>query len=118
MEEKYFIIIGRNIRRLRKSKGYTQQTFAEALKISANHVYRIENAETRVSFPLFLRIKELLGVDGNALLERQDEIGETDQRAIREVIRLLSRCDGKERAIIIRMIRCLYESLTCAGGLT
>lgn len=118
MEKEYFVIIGKNIQRIRKSKGYTQQSFAEALKISANHVYRIENAETRVSLSLFLKIKELLGVDGNTLLEKPVEVEKTDERAIGEVSRLLKKCGRKERVFLIQMIHCLYKSLKCAGGLT
>ncbi len=72
MENRDFIIIGENIRRLRKSKKYTQEYLAEKLDISSNHVYRIENAEAHISMPLLLKIKQLFEVDANELLEEHD----------------------------------------------
>lgn len=72
MENRDFIIIGENIRRLRRSKKYTQEYLAEKLHISANHVYRIENAEAHISMPLLLKIKHLFEVDANELLEDHD----------------------------------------------
>ena len=72
MENRDFIIIGENIRRLRKSKNYTQEYLEEKLDISSNHVYRIENAEAHISMPLLLKIKQLFEVDANELLEEHD----------------------------------------------
>ena len=72
MENRDFIIIGENIRRLRRSKNYTQEYLAEKLDISSNHVYRIENAEAHISMPLLLKIKQLFEVDANELLEEHD----------------------------------------------
>ena len=72
MENRDFIIIGENIRRLRKSKNYKQEYLAEKLDISSNHVYRIENAEAHISMPLLLKIKQLFEVDANELLEEHD----------------------------------------------
>ena len=72
MENRDFIIIGENIRRLRESKNYTQEYLAEKLDISSNHVYRIENAEAHISMPLLLKIKQLFEVDANELLEEHD----------------------------------------------
>lgn len=69
LENRDFIIIGENIRRLRKSNNYTQEYLAEKLHISSNHVYRIENAEAHISMPLLLKIKHLFEVDANELLE-------------------------------------------------
>lgn len=108
---------GENIKRIRISRGYTQQSFAEELGISPNHVYRIENAETRVSFPLFLKIKELLYVDGNTLLEKHRDACKTDRHSIEEIIRLLGKCGKKERTVIIRMIHHLHDSLSHVGQL-
>lgn len=72
LENRDFIIIGENIRRLRKSNNYTQEYLAEKLHISSNHVYRIENAEAHISMPLLLKIKHLFEVDANELLEKHD----------------------------------------------
>ena len=72
LENRDFIIIGENIRRLRRSKNYTQEYLAEKLDISSNHVYRIENAEAHISMPLLLKIKQLFEVDANELLEDHD----------------------------------------------
>ncbi len=69
MENRDYAIIGENIRRLRKENNYTQESFAEKLRISVKHVSRIENAEAYISLSLLLKIKHFFSVDANELLE-------------------------------------------------
>ena len=69
MENRDYAIIEENIRRLRKENNYTQESFAEKLRISVKHVSRIENAEAYISLSLLLKIKHFFSVDANELLE-------------------------------------------------
>jgi len=69
LENRDYAIIEENIRRLRKENNYTQESFAEKLRISVKHVSRIENAEAYISLSLLLKIKHFFSVDTNELLE-------------------------------------------------
>ena len=110
MENRDFIIIGENIRRLRRSKNYTQEYLAEKFHISANHVYRIENAEAHISMPLLLKIKHLFEVDANELLEDHDN-GEKEilfkknplhnLKSMADIQALLAGCTEQEQEILL-----------------
>lgn len=110
LENRDFIIIGENIRRLRKSKNYTQEYLAEKLHISSNHVYRIENAEAQISMPLLLKIKHLFEVDANELLEEHDN-GEKEisfkkkslhnLKSMADIQALLEGCTEQEQEILL-----------------
>ena len=110
LENRDFIIIGENIRRLRRSKNYIQEYLAEKLHISANHVYRIENAEAHISMPLLLKIKHLFEVDANELLEDHDN-GEKEilfkknplhnLKSMADIQALLAGCTEQEQEILL-----------------
>lgn len=110
LENRDFIIIGENIRRLRRSKNYTQEYLAEKLHISANHVYRIENAEAHISMPLLPKIKHLFEVDANELLEDHDN-GEKEilfkknplhnLKSMADIQALLAGCTEQEQEILL-----------------
>lgn len=110
MENRDFAIIGENIRRLRKRKNYTQEYLAEKLQISANHVYRIENAEAHISMLLLLKIKHLFEVDANELLEEHDN-GKKEipfkknplhsQKSMADIQALLAGCTKQEQEILL-----------------
>lgn len=51
-----------NIAKLRKSKGFSQQEFAEMVGISANWLCHIENGTRRPSLKVVLDIAEKLNV--------------------------------------------------------
>lgn len=56
-------ILGRNIRRMRKAKGYTQRQLADIVGIHPQHVYRIEKGVTGVSSDVLSAIAEALETD-------------------------------------------------------
>ena len=54
--------LGRNIYKLRKEKGFSQNTLAEMLEISREHLAKIETAKIYVSLGLLFDIAEKLDV--------------------------------------------------------
>ena len=111
LENRDFAIIGENIRRLRKENNYTQESFAEKLRISVKHVSCIENAEANISLPLLLRIKHFFSVDANELLEPQE--GKKDrmpagrgklaqEKSMADIEAFLADCTEKEKEILLR----------------
>ena len=57
------------LQRLREAKGYTQQTFSAAVKVSRSHYSQIETGDKPPSFQLALRIKRQLGYYGDDLFD-------------------------------------------------
>lgn len=111
MEKRDFAIIGENIRRLRKENNYTQETFAEKLRISPKHVSCIENAETNISLPLLLKIKHFFSVDANELLEPHEgkknkmpteRRALTQEKSMADIETFFANCTEKEKEILLR----------------
>ena len=61
--------IGRNIRSLRESKGYTIEYMAELAKVSPTHIQRVETSNKGVSLTCLYRIADALHVSLGYLIE-------------------------------------------------
>lgn len=103
-------IISENIRIERMKRHYTQEEFSEEIGISPNFLYRIEAGTSTMSLQTLLRIQEVLGVDGNAILGKAEV--ELDRPSyMDELLNLLSDCEDKEIALILETIKHLKASL-------
>ena len=63
-----YYAIGQRIRRIRKAKGLSQEQLAEMVNISTTHMSHIENANTKMSLAIFVKIAEALEIETDALL--------------------------------------------------
>lgn len=61
--------LGRNIYAKRKELGLSQNSFAEKLDISREHLAKIETAKRTVSLDLLIEIAEALGVKVRDLID-------------------------------------------------
>jgi len=69
MNKKEFLkIIGKNIQRERKNKGYSQETFAELMKVSWSYTSKIECGILNLSLGKIYDIANFLKVDVKNLL--------------------------------------------------
>jgi predicted transcriptional regulator/transcriptional regulator with XRE-family HTH domain len=71
-------LIGRTVRRLRTEQGFSQQSLAQRLGISASYLNLIEHDQRNVTASLLIKLAEMLRVDFSALSgaqERELEIG-------------------------------------------
>ena len=96
MENRDYAIIGENIRRLRKEKNYTQETFAEKLRISVKHVSRIENEEAYISLEL---LEPHAGKKNKMPTERRKL---TQEKSPVDIEAFLADCTEKEKEILLR----------------
>lgn len=74
MSEKYsgiYKIIGQNVRRYRKAKGFTQEELAEKASISISYLTKIEapNCDKSFSLEVLLDISSALDIDVRKLLD-------------------------------------------------
>lgn len=68
MEKELAIVIGKAARRARKALGLTQERVAEKLDVSIEFYSRVERGVALPSLKTFVRLTEVLRVDGNTLL--------------------------------------------------
>lgn len=64
MEEIY---IGKQIKKFRESRGYTQETFAEMVELSTNYLSAIERGVKNPRLETLIRIINTLGVSANKI---------------------------------------------------
>lgn len=62
------LILAKNMRRLRKKRGVTQQKFAVLSKVDRSYLNKIENGHKWPSLPIFKRIARTLRVEPWILL--------------------------------------------------
>lgn len=67
--DKKLIMLGKNIQKYRKEKGWSQNVLAEILDISREHLAKIETAKRFVSLQLLFKISEALSVSESDLFK-------------------------------------------------
>lgn len=72
-EVEVYILIGEKIKRLRQSKGMTQQTLADECDIEKPNLSRIENGNTNPTIKSLWKISNALGVKLKDLVDVEYE---------------------------------------------
>ena len=63
-------VVGRNIRRLRKAKGLTQEALAQEAGMAARYLAGVERGEENPSLRFLVKIAAALGTEPAMLLQR------------------------------------------------
>ncbi len=63
-----YTVIGKNIRIARRSKGWTQAQLAEAVTCSTANITNIENAKTKLSLNMLIRLIQVLEVSADQII--------------------------------------------------
>jgi len=66
------VLLGKNIKKARKSNGLSQNALAEKLDISREHLAKIETAKRTVSLGLLFKICETLEISEQSLFKFTD----------------------------------------------
>ena len=69
MKNSYLILLGKNIKKLRKTKGYTQKQVAAAVGVSVNYISKIENGKVFFSTILLCHLCVLFKAQPKELFE-------------------------------------------------
>lgn len=101
--------VGQRIRKIRKARELTQEQLAEKVDISVTHMCHIENANTKMSLSIFVKIAEALEVQTDALL--YDEPRETTSRALGEIAEVFDRCTADQARVIAEIVRTAKQSM-------
>ena len=103
------IELGERIRKRRQEMKLSQESFAEKAGISVNTVSRIEGGQTAMSVEIFRKMIEILEIDANILLGKEE--GDTEkQKQFEEVFYRIQKMEWKEQKIIMQTIDSLIDS--------
>jgi transcriptional regulator with XRE-family HTH domain len=64
----YLLVMGNNIRVIRKQRGYSQEEFADITGFSRSYYTEIETGKRNISILNFIKIIEALKVDPNEII--------------------------------------------------
>ena len=64
-------ILGQNIQKARKAKGYSQNILAEKLDISREHLAKLETGKRRISLKLLFTLASVLEIEEAVLFNWQ-----------------------------------------------
>lgn len=99
----HYLTMGKRIERRRKELGLTQNTLAEMLQISNNHLSTIETGKGNASLELFCKICEVLNVTPDYLL-----IGEVHTNDVPgNITDMLSHCTDEDLALVHHIVEYL-----------
>ncbi|MCR4755830.1 MAG: helix-turn-helix domain-containing protein [Lachnospiraceae bacterium] len=104
-----YVAIGVRIRRLRKEKGYTQQTLAELSHQEPSNISHIERGATKLSLPTIVNIANALNVTVDELL--CDSLHSATDSYLGIASSILSDCSHDELRIITDTMLALKENL-------
>ena len=65
-------ILGQNIQKARKARGYSQNALAEKLDISREHLAKLETGKRRISLKLLFTLASTLGIEEAILFNWQE----------------------------------------------
>ena len=101
--------IGQRIRRVRKAKGMSQETLTEKVDISTAHMSHIENANTKLSLPVFIAIAEALEVQLDSLVYGESPY--TLNSSMKEIAEVLESCTASQAKVIADIVKTTKQSL-------
>ena len=106
--DKILKVIGNNIKNIRKSKGFTQESFAEKLGKSINYISLIELGKSGMSIPALIESCNTLQVDMNYIFK-----GLLSYKPVRKeqyIMDNISSFNEKDKEIIFNLIKYIEES--------
>ena len=100
--------VGQRIRKIRKARCMSQEQLAEKVDASTTHISHIENANTKMSLSIFVKIAETLEVQTDALL--YDVPRDTTNRAMSDVADVFERCTANEARVLAEIVKTAKQS--------
>lgn len=101
-------IIGKNIKRIRLLRGFSQENLASDLQKSVNFVSLLENGKTGLSVQTIIDICRALCVDANSIFE--GVIAPTNVMADSFITKSLNLFDENDKAIVTELITYIVNS--------
>ena len=102
-------LLGKRIKNLRKSKGYTQERLAEIMDISSNYLAVIERGEANPTLALLERLSAGLEVPLSELFRYHPEDGQQPAQLRRKLDQMLNEARDGELPRLTRVFEALLQ---------
>ncbi len=104
-----YYLIGQKIRKVRKSRGLSQEELSERIGISTTHMSHIETGNTKLSLPVLVHLASVLEVRTDELLFDENPAGRT--AAMDAITQVLEECDTRQVHIVEDVVKALKTAL-------
>ena len=104
-----YILLGKRIREERIKAGLSQETLAEMVGLSRQHISHTEGASTKISLPALIKVANALDTSVDKLLS--DYIRDSNPHILDEFKEVLGDCDGDEIYVILQAAKAVKESM-------
>lgn len=99
--------VGKNIKRYRQARGYTQEKLAEMAEVSINYISQLETGLKNPSLPMLEKIAKILDIYPRDLLTSDKEIN----KELKELLLLLKDKDPKHIKFVIDVTNAYFKNL-------
>lgn len=103
-------LLGNNLRRRRTALRMTQQSLAELVNCTSNHIGKIERAETQVSVEMLFRICQALGCTMDQMFAGQFSVAL--HVTLDEIHQIMQPLNGEQRAAMIQLMKTVAPFIT------
>ena len=100
-------LIGKRIKQIRKTKGFTQEVLAEHLNVSIGYVSQVERGITKISLDLLAAISTLLECDVATLIS--ESAIHSSEYLESDIINAIRQLNDKQRKFILNVITSLEQ---------
>lgn len=104
-----YYFIGQKIRKVRKSRGLSQEELSEKIGISTTHMSHIETGNTKLSLPVLVDLASVLEVRTDELLF--DDTPAQRTAAMEAIAQILDECSTQQIYIIEELVKALKTAL-------
>ena len=100
--------VGKNIKKFRREKGYTQAEIAEMIDVSTIHMSHIETGYVSMSLECLVKICDALKITPDSLLLSGYEINEAS--AVKQLSTIMNNLTDSEKKLVIDFADLLEKS--------
>ena len=105
MKDLDFKYIGKKLKKLRLSKGLTQEYIATMADVNTSHISNIENNRVKISLPTLVHVCNALNVTVDSVLA--DEYNDPSSVLEQEILHELRNCPVETQKQILKIIKAL-----------
>ncbi len=96
------IKIGKTLKEIRRSNGYTQEKLAEAIEVSVRHISDIEQDRAKPSYEVLIKICNLFNIGINQIFN--EYLNSTENKTLQYSIAGFDKLNKKDKATIENLI--------------
>lgn len=103
-------LLGRNIRRIRKSRNLTQETFSEKIGIEPSSLSNIENGKSLPSTQTIINIQQKFEVNINEVFEVDYDYLKNGQYLEEAIFKMVKNLDVERKRVLYKIVKAIGAS--------